>query len=174
MSDEEMKDAHRNCTTSPVSRKTNPYTNASFLSRLFLTWPYELLKVGMKRTLVESDLPDIETIDTSAHNRKLMERIWEEEKNRCELLSLRKNTKIRPSLHWAILKNFLSSTWIIQPLMFASSVAKVIQAIALGHLIQSFIDKSNDGYYWAAILVFCSAIVLFEHHHVFLIAWRKG
>ena len=48
--------------------------------------------------------------------------------------------------------------------------AKLIQALALGHLLQTFEDDAhggNGGYLWAGVLVLSGLVVLFEHHHVF-------
>ena len=58
--------------------------------------------------------------------------------------------------------------------MMASSTARIAMSLALGFLIQSFIDRSKEGYIWAAVVVLCNAVVLFEHHHVFFITWRQG
>ena len=60
--------------------------------------------------------------------------------------------------------------------MFLSSTAKLMQAVALGFLLETFEETvpTNQGYVWAAVLVVCGAVILFEHHHVFFITWRKG
>jgi ATP-binding cassette subfamily C (CFTR/MRP) protein 4 len=49
----------------------------------------------------------------------------------------------------------------------------VVQAIALGLLIESF-ETGRNGYLWAGVLVFCGLIMLIEHHHVFMFTWHKG
>ena len=98
-----------------------------------------------------------------------------------------------PSLHRALIKDFLYSTWFVQPCMLASSTARLVQALALGYLLQTFessssspddesSNKSNDnssnnsrdGYLWVGVLVGSGLIVLFEHHHVFFWTWRRG
>jgi hypothetical protein len=113
------------------------------------------------------------TDEQSKHNRAKFEKVWHDEVTRVEILknklplNSKKRASLRPSLHRALLKDFIITTWIVQPLMFASSTARIVMSISLGYLIQSFIDKSKEGYWWAAILVFCNAVVLFEHHHVF-------
>ena len=80
-----------------------------------------------------------------------------------------------PSLHRAILRDFFSSTWFVQPLILAATAAKVVQAVALGLLIESFEDEdAGQGYLWAGMLVLCGLVILFEHHHVFFFTWHKG
>ncbi len=93
-----------------------------------------------------------------------------------------------PSLHRALVKDFLSSTWYVQPCMLASSTARLVQALALGYLLETFESsspdesnksddngsKSRDGYLWVGVLVGAGLIVLFEHHHVFFWTWRRG
>jgi hypothetical protein len=118
------------------------------------------------------------TDEQSKHNRAKFEKVWHDEVTRVEILknklplNSKKRASLRPSLHRALLKDFIITTWIVQPLMFASSTARIVMSISLGYLIQSFIDKSKEGYWWAAILVFCNAVVLFEHHHVFFFTVR--
>ena len=149
----------------PYSQPPSILENASFLSKLIFTWPYKLLKIGLERPLGERDLPEISEVDSSKFQRNLFERIWEAEKKR---------DPQNPSLHRALLVDFFRSTWKVQPLYFLSSVATVVQAVAVGYLIESFETGSGDGYIWASVLVVCGLIVLFEHHHVFFITWRKG
>lgn len=89
-----------------------------------------------------------------------------------------------PSLHRALVKDFLWSTWYVQPCMLASSTARLVQALALGYLLQTFessassssdeSSKSRDGYLWVGVLVSSGLIALFEHHHVFFWTWRRG
>ena len=93
-----------------------------------------------------------------------------------------------PSLHRALIKDFLWSTWYVQPCMLASSTARLVQALALGYLLQTFESSppsdgdddddesrsSRDGYLWVGVLVASGLIVLFEHHHVFFWTWRRG
>jgi ATP-binding cassette subfamily C (CFTR/MRP) protein 4 len=146
-------------------RKPNPLKQASWLSRLFFIWPYPLLILGMERPLEESDLPENLNSDRSAVNEKYLDRLWQEEQ-------LRHGKKA--SLHRAILKDFFWSLWYIQPLLLATVVSKVVQAVALGRLIESLQYNNGEGYWWAGLIVLCGAVILFEHHHVFFFTWHKG
>jgi ABC-type multidrug transport system fused ATPase/permease subunit len=84
-----------------------------------------------------------------------------------------KENPSKPSLHRVIVKDFFLSLWYIQPLQFIASSARVCQSIALGLLIESF-ETGEGGFLWAGILVLCGFVVLFEHHQVFMMTWRKG
>jgi len=167
--DSEIDDAMKNGdapTTAEVSRPVNLMEQASFLQRAFFTWPYPLLKLGLERPLEEEDLPDILHVDTSKRNKNYLDQIWDEEK--------RRNPK-KPSLHKAIINDYLKSIWFIQPTMFLAMTAKIIQAIALGLLIESFeTGNHREGYKWAAVLVVTGLVILFQHHHSFFVTWRKG
>lgn len=129
-------------------------------------------------------------MDTSDENLHKLKDMWEDEKIRAakvkELHLARKPRKplpksASPSLHRAIARDYLYSMWYIQPLMLVSSVAKLVQALALGYLLQTFQDASDtmsvsnsSGYLWAGVLVISGFVVLMEHHHVFFWTWRKG
>lgn len=161
-----------------ITRSENPYLNASLLSKFFFRWPYSMLQVGIQRTLEEIDLPNIMEQESSSYNRNHFEKIWEDELKRVEKYKCtnKKKKKIKPSLHRALLVDFFKTTWMIQPMMFCSSVARIVMSLALGNLTQAFID-SDDGakeYLWAGVLVVCNFVVLMEHHHVFFITSRKG
>ena len=150
---------------SPTGRPENPYTKASFFSKLIFKWPYPLLKLGMQRPLEEADLADVTEIDTSVYNLEYFLRVWENERQR--------NPK-RPSLHRALLVDYIRSIWYIQPMLLISSTARVLQAVVLGLLIDSFAGENDNGYLWASMLVACGMVILIEHHHVFWFTWRKG
>jgi hypothetical protein len=147
-------------------RPPNPLLNASFLSKMFFTWPYPILKLGLERPLEEKDLSDVAEVDSSLYNLRHFNKIWAEEQ------------KIRPenpSLPLALLKDFHHSTWyFVQPLLFMSYTARVIQAVVLGKLIESFEGGNDLGYRWAGIITVCGVIILFGSHHPFQVTWRKG
>ncbi len=167
--DDSSNDATFSSPTAPIpkQRMPNQWKQASWLSRLLFFWPYPLLKLGMERPLKEQDLPEILDSDRSTANRLYLENLWNDEVER--------HGK-KASLHRAILRDFFTSIWYVQPLIVASTIAKVVQAVALGLLIETFEDESigNRGYIWAGVLVACAMVVLFEHHHVFFITWHKG
>jgi ATP-binding cassette subfamily C (CFTR/MRP) protein 4 len=147
-------------------RPPNPLLHASFLSKMFFTWPYPILKLGLARPLEEKDLANVAEVDSSLYNLRHFNRIWAEEQ------------RIRPenpSLARALLKDFHHSTWhYVQPLLFMGYTARVIQAVVLGKLIESFEGGNDLGYRWAGIIVVCGVIILFQCHHPFQITWRKG
>jgi len=164
-----------------IGRTPNPLLHANCISRLLFYWPYPLLRLGMQRPLEEGDLPEIPSADTSAVNLSMMEDMWRNEQQRVQQTKRTDEKKRKPSLHRAIVRDFLTSVWYVQPLMFASSAARLMQAVALGLLLETFEPSDaganpnpNEGYIWASVLVLCGAIILMEHHHVFWITWRKG
>ncbi|KAL3796991.1 hypothetical protein ACHAW5_002761 [Stephanodiscus triporus] len=148
--------------------------------------------------LRESDLPDVLPHDASGENLRRFNDMWEGEKRRVAALAMAAAAAAkkkgrppptppsRPSLHRAVAMDFLRTMWFVQPLMFASSTAKLVQALALGFLLQTFAGDDGDddagggggdrgnGYLWAGVLVLSGFVVLMEHHHVFFWTWRKG
>jgi ATP-binding cassette subfamily C (CFTR/MRP) protein 4 len=161
-----MKTLYHTTASNPApERPENPLLNASLFSKLCFMWPYPILKLGLERPLEDRDLADCIETDTSDYNRDYFNRIWREEQGR--------NPK-NPSLHRTLLNDFLRTTWFVQPLMMLAATAKVLQAVALGLLIESFEKETEDGYYWATAIVVSGIVILFEHHHVFLATWRKG
>jgi ATP-binding cassette subfamily C (CFTR/MRP) protein 4 len=157
-------------------RKPDPYTQANCLSRLFFHWPYALLHLGMQQTIQEQDLPEISQDDSSQHNLLWFEQIWNQELIRVQTLEKEKktNTRFRPSLLRAVVLSYLKSTWVIQPLLFVSVIARILQAFSLGYLIQNMAEKSSAGYIWATVLALCNCFLFFGHHHVLFITYRKG
>lgn len=148
------------------ARPKNMMDGASFISRMFFNWPYPLLQLGLKRPLEERDLPEIREVDTSKYNGDYFDKLWKAEQARCPK---------SPSLHRAIFRDYFGSLWHIQFFMGMAATAKIIQAVVLGLLIESFESgNSGDGYMWAGALVVSGLVILFEHHHVFFITWRKG
>lgn len=148
-----------------IPRSKNAFAEASFLSKAFFMWPYPLLKLGMKRPLLEEDLPEILTSDSSEHCLNYVNRIWNDE--------IRKHPN-SPSLARAVIIDFITSLWYIHPWLGIAAAAKVGQAVILGRLIEYFSGNNDQGYMWASLLVLCGLIILFEHHQIFFITWRKG
>lgn len=183
---EETEDAPSKMNELPnYVRPANPLLEASSYSKLMFSWPFPLLKLGMERPIEDADLAEIPPEEGSAANLSMMEQLWKREVERAERQAKKRQHKNgggadmpRPSLHRAIFLDFVSSMWIVQILMGLSYAAKLVQALMLGLLLETFestdLEKKNQGYMWAAILVICGAVILFEHHHVFFITWRKG
>eukprot|EP00526_Cylindrotheca_closterium_P003573 CAMPEP_0113610786 /NCGR_PEP_ID=MMETSP0017_2-20120614/5211_1 /TAXON_ID=2856 /ORGANISM="Cylindrotheca closterium" /LENGTH=1304 /DNA_ID=CAMNT_0000519695 /DNA_START=42 /DNA_END=3956 /DNA_ORIENTATION=+ /assembly_acc=CAM_ASM_000147 len=156
--------------TSASAKQNSPHPpsllgKATPLQKLVFSWPFSLLKIGLERPLSELDLPEILQADTSKHQRNYFEDIWEKERQRCPE---------KPSLRRALLIDYFKSTWQVQPLLCLQFSSTVVQAVALGNLIESFETGNGEGYLWASILVACGAIVLLDLHQVFFIVWRKG
>lgn len=158
---EEMREQHQQQQQRPV----NAYAAATWWSKLFFTWPYPLLKKGTTQTLTDDDLYAGLESDSSSHALANFNRIWQAEKRR---------NPTKPSLRRALARDFFVSVWYVQPLLAIGAFAKVAQAIFLKMLIDYFEGKNDRGYLWAGILVLCGAAILFEHHHLFFITWRKG
>jgi ATP-binding cassette, subfamily C (CFTR/MRP), member 4 len=151
---------------SKTSRPQNMMQHASFLSRLFFMWPYPLLQLGLSRPLEEHDLPEIMKVDSSKYNGDYVDNLWKTEKAR---------NPQNPSLHRAFAGDYFRSLWHIQVFMGMAAAAKIVQAVVLGLLIESFeTGNSSDGYKWASVLAISGLVILFEHHHVFFVTWRKG
>ena len=159
-----------------INRPPNNLASASFLSRLLFLWPYEVIRTGLDRPLQEADLPDVLPEDSSKYNLELMERIWRNEQERCQNVS-RKGNKKRPSLHRALLMHYITTMWDTQVQIALVLGAQVVQAVALGFLIQTFSNSSGDtaqGYIFAGILVLCGLVILLTNHNLYFKTWRKG
>jgi len=199
MENEEATSAAKNENAATPQRPAHPMVQASFISKLLFIWPYGLMsnknKVrvsddGAERAAIEeSDLPEVLEPDTSEMNLHKFQEIWGAEQQRATKVKeyhLTHHNKQKPlpkaaspSLHRAILKDFLSTMWFVHPFMLCSSTAKLVQALALGYLLESFevasdSNANEQGYLWAGVLVLSGFVVLMEHHHVFFWTWRKG
>mmetsp|Transcript_876 Transcript_876/g.1744 ORF Transcript_876/g.1744 Transcript_876/m.1744 type:complete len:1390 (+) Transcript_876:165-4334(+) len=156
------------------TRPPHPYNNASLFSKIFFLWPYPLLQLGMQRPLTDGDLPNVAQVDASQRNLKYIQRLWRDEQER---------HGDKSDLRRALFRDFMKTLWFIQPFMGAAALAKIIQAVCLGNLIEFFEENDdkenstvnpNEGYLWAMGLVLCGSVTLFEHHHVFFYGWRKA
>ena len=193
-------------TTQMKHRPPHPFTNASLLSKLLFFWPYELMKKRDRKTvdgsdgcgpsercgfrvssgerapIEEGDLPDVLERDSSEKNLQWFHRIWEAEKSRVARRNARNggtSKQEHPSLQRAIACDFLKSLWYVQPMMLCSSAARLVQALALGLLLETFEPEEHNpqagkGYLWSGVLVLSGFVVLMEHHHVFFYTWRRG
>ena len=82
--------------------------------------------------------------------------------------------KDKPRLEQAILKDFYTRLWFWQPVVLVATAARVLQAFALGKMIESLETANGEGYTWAGTLLACAIVVHFEHHHVFQNFWLHG
>lgn len=160
-------------------RPPNMLECASFLSRLMFLWPYDLINRGIDHPIQEMDLPDVLKEDSSIYNLKMMEHIWETEKERCQWESFGSRKK-RPCLHRALLIHYLTSTWEVQLLTALVCLAEVGQAVSLVFLIQTFTSTSSEknnsklSYIFAAVLVLICLTVLLGTHTLYFKTWHKG
>ena len=149
-----------------VQRPEHPLVTASFLSRLLFLWPYPLLKLGKERPLKDSDLAAAQEGDSSRVRCERLRKAWQEEQQRHPQ---------KPDLRRALIRDFFKSTWYVQPMMMFTVVGKIVQALALGKLVESMEDPDDEsGFLWASVIVICALVILFEHHHVFFYTWRHG
>jgi len=160
------------------TRRPDPLLSASILSRLLFTWAYPLLKLGAQRPLEEIDLNDLNNLETSAFNRKKIEDMWQKEK-----MTKRKN--LGRALFW----DYLQSTRWAQVLLVINMTARIVQALALGLLMEQFgrFDSADDsegkdavssrsmqGYLYAGLLVVCGLIAFLSKQQQFFETYRKG
>ncbi len=138
---------------------------APWWSKMVFYWPFPLLKLGMQRPLVETDIPEILPVDSSRYNREYLSNLWQREVDRCKVENQGKSEakQRKPSLHRALFLDFFRSIWYIQPIMGLTAVAKIVQAVYLGNLIESFEGGTENGYAFAGVIVACAVIILFEH-----------
>ena len=179
-------DDHQDANELAVHRPPNPFVQASFTSKLLFIWPYKLMNKNAAAgpVLADTDLSDVLNVDSSAENLRKFHEMWEAEKHRAATVMEQHKANCDgkeavvpaayPSLHRAIAKDFLSTLWFVQPLMLASSVGKLVQALALGMLLESFDSGDGKGYLWAGVLVLSGFVVLLCHHQSFFWTWRKG
>lgn len=168
-------------------RPHNPLENASVLSKLFFTWPRNLMEKKDKPA-TEADLPDVLEADTSAFNLKDFQEMWESEKKRADEVTNQYHQDVKmndslppsppkeayPSLSRAIVNHFMSTLWLVQLCMFLSSVGKLVQAFALGCLLQSIERRDGNSIMWALLLSGSGIVSIISIHHAFFLAWRKG
>eukprot|EP00985_Skeletonema_marinoi_P017655 scaffold9736_cov144-Skeletonema_marinoi.AAC.24 len=169
-------------------RSPSPLTNASIISKVFFIWPSALMVKKAKLTSEES-LPDVIEADTATFNLRTFQEMWDSEKERAgEVmkkyhLDANISSIIRPSsppkeaypnLFRAIVKHFMSRLCFVQLCMFISSVGKLVQAYALGCLLQSIETRDGNSIRWAGLLSLSGIVSITSLHHAFFFAWHKG
>mmetsp|Transcript_26741 Transcript_26741/g.45511 ORF Transcript_26741/g.45511 Transcript_26741/m.45511 type:complete len:217 (+) Transcript_26741:1600-2250(+) len=178
--DDDNTDAHL--------RSPSPLAHASIISKVFFIWPSALMVKKAKLTSEES-LPDVIEADTSTFNLRTFQEMWDSEKERAgEVmkkyhLDANISSIIRPSsppkeaypnLFRAIVKHFMSRLCFVQLCMFISSVGKLVQAYALGCLLQSIETRDGNSIRWAGLLSLSGIVSITSLHHAFFFAWHKG
>ena len=162
----------------------SPFQKASIISKLFFIWPKTFMEKKGK-PISEATLPDVVEADTSTFNLQDFQELWNSELERAgeamKQYHLDAKTTRRfppkeayPNLPRAIAKHFISQHWYIQPCFFISSVGKLVQAYALGCLLQSFERRDGNSIRWAGLLSLSGMIAIISLHHAFFFAWHKG
>ena len=156
-------------------RKENPIANANCLSKMCFWWAMPLLKLGNERPLEDRDLYDLQEVDSSAENRKIIEGIWKQE-----------NDSKRNNLARGLLKYFLTNSKFAFLLMFINMSARIAQAWVLGLLMEQFGRfESNDseeagsvdtkkGYLYASLLALFGLIAFPSKQMQFFETYRSG
>eukprot|EP00804_Cyclotella_cryptica_P018854 CCRYP_020942-RA/>CCRYP_020942-RA protein AED:0.19 eAED:0.19 QI:6805/0.75/0.8/1/0.25/0.2/5/0/212 len=189
-----MTSSSKDTTTSPSSsdqpppRPPHPFLHATLLSKLLFIWPNTFMNKthsdGSSSILQECDLPEVLPNDSSQKNLNDFRTMWEKEKQRAATAMERHRRthgdktvgsrvppppSAHPSLRRAYAMDFLTSLWFVQPIMGLAALCRMVQAVALGYLLQSFeVQDVEGGYLWAGVMVASGFVVLMEHHHVFL------
>jgi ATP-binding cassette subfamily C (CFTR/MRP) protein 4 len=192
-----MAASSKAATTAPTSdqpRPPHPFIHATLLSKLLFIWPNTFMNKkqsdGSHSIIQECELPEVLPNDSSQKNLDSFRLMWDKEKERAAKVMERhhlaaalngdgnKKTampqSVHPSLRRAYAMDFLKTLWFVQPIMGLAAVCRMVQAVALGYLLQSFELQDERGYLWAGVMVASGFVVLMEHHHVFFWTWRRG
>ncbi len=170
----------------PTERPSNPFHNLSYLSQCTFSYVWPLLKLGKQRPIQESDLPSLDTKESSVYNRMIIEQIWNEE-------CVKKQNK---SLGKALFYNYVKNTWWAEILLFVNMIVRIGQAIVLGLLMEQFgkyetrpsssssatttennIDENDNvikSCIYAAIFILCGFIAFPTKQQQFFETYRKG
>ena len=152
---------------------SSPLERANLWSLFWFAWSKPLLDLGCERPLDWKDLPPIAEQEQSRFNQQHIERLWEEEK---------KNRR-PPSLARAMAIDYLQSTWASRLLIMLNSLSKVIQAAALGILLEKLEETvsstssnnvTSSGYFWAGVIILCGMVAFPTKQHSFFHLYRKG
>ena len=147
-----MNDGRR--PASPITRR-----------HLFFSFAWPLVKLGSERPLHEEDLPCLQAGDTSAHNKKYTNDLWERRRSREE-----------GSLGAALLRDFFATTRFAQLLLVTNHTAKITQAWAMGNLMGTFgaDGVAVEGYKWSAVIIVCGIVASITKQQMFFELYRKG
>ncbi|KAG8186529.1 hypothetical protein JTE90_023957 [Oedothorax gibbosus] len=150
----------------------NPWTKASFPSRLFFWWLLPFFMKGRKGNLKVDDIYDCPSVDSSGELGERLQKEWEK-----ELKKLKKGKQ--PSLVKATIRSFglfycLNGIYTLIEECFIH----VVQPILLGYLIEHFsrmkVVSNQDLYMYTAFVCLLAAMFVFTHHRYFFGAQRIG
>ena len=153
----------------------SPYSQASFLSKLFFYWPNFIIDIASKNHSINlSDLPAVPTECDVFELYKEFKTLWKQEIERASTLSK------TPSLAKVLLIfSWRKNGW-ISWIVLGESVAKIYQAVALGKFIGYLLNGNttgsiyDDGYFLCFLIVLCGILVTLADHQFFFYAWCLG
>ncbi|XP_046557174.1 ATP-binding cassette sub-family C member 3-like [Haliotis rubra] len=153
---------------------TCPENNASWLSRIFFTWPSSLLELGSKKILSSEDIPDLCPPCTCNTNYPRFQKEWEKELHAARYYDVvntthvsnghvyheksppdngpRSSSQHTASLAWALLRTFRWRFSVIQCLHLLCFSLLWIAPIHLRTLI-SYVEKPWGGVWQGGVLV---------------------
>jgi hypothetical protein len=161
-------------------------------------WAFPLLRLGMERPIEESDLPELHPTDTSEFNRSKVERLLllpddssgghcrrhRHPTHRPQPQNTTASTSITSKddrLGLAIFRDYVQSTWLAQVLLAINMTSRIVQALALGFLMEHLTtttttttNNTTDGYMWAGIMVGCGLIAFPTKQRLYFETYRKG
>ena len=150
-------------------------------------WAYPLLKLGLERPIEEPDLPALHELETSEKSRTCIETIYRE--------SCNNSNNSKNSFGIGLFKDYIRSTKLAQALLFFNSMSRIMQALALGFLMEEIAPTvatttenstssstvvsetstaSYKGYIWVSVMVGCGLIAFPTKQRMYFELYRKG
>jgi ATP-binding cassette subfamily C (CFTR/MRP) protein 4 len=125
------------------------------ISFLFFSWAYPLLFQGSKRSLVDSDVPELWSSWQVQGDLEAYESVWTSSKKRSALLALCHAYRGRLVAMWFVL--------------LARETCWCVQALLLRKLVQSIASEDELGQrlFWAGCMICCSLFTVVFHAHAF-------
>ena len=155
----------------PTMRQQSPLIDATWMKHLLFGWAWPLLELGSTRSLDERDLPEVHPTDSSEYNRTRITKLWENSNS---------NSNSPHGLACALLKDYFLTTKLAQLILAINSASRIGQAIALGFLMEQFVEDNSrntntkEGYIWAFVLVVCGLVAFPTKQHLYFRMYRKG
>ena len=145
--------------------------SASILSKLFWTWVSPLITLGTQKTLVHSDLPPLDTADTTAVLSDKLASSWEAVADSGSSLRF-------PRALWSAFGRYYA---LISLFVVGESAVRILQVVALAGLVEYVgSDQGQDspwnasGWLWCLFLVSTVFVHGLTHHGYFFGANRVG